>query len=268
MSRIAVLAFALVISSPAYAQKGRPDIRLPGAPTLPDPPSPSVQKLTADVWYVIDSDVECLVLCSPAGMVSSSHETGPVKVRGRFVDGSGKTETRTYSGKHVFTLEAAQTGRCEILIVPAGAKEDGVIRRTLDVVAGEAPRPPPDPKPPEPKPPEPPAPKPKPDPVSGPLWVVVVEETSDAATNRGAFFADAGLMAHMKAKGYKWRVMDKDVKDKDGRVPKDLGGYLDRAAGKKLPYLMVVDADALIHREGPLPATPADLVKLLKEVSP
>lgn len=148
-------------------------------------------------------------------------------------------------------------------------ENDVVVAECTIVVHGARPPPiPPKPEPPKPDPPKPDPPKPDPPkpPVTTPLWVVVVEETADAASNRGSFFSNEELWALMKAKGHKWRVFDKDVRDKDGNTPKDLEEYLNRASGKKLPYLFLVDSSSTVHREGPLPSTPAGLVQLLKEV--
>lgn len=156
---VACLLLAIPSAAPVAPS---PDavIRLPSAPLVPQPmpPADAAVRLAADQLYVIDSDLPVIVLASPTGLVAITEDTGPLKIRGRFVGGTGGTETRTYSGKHVVTVEALASGRVELLVVPVGAKTPAeVIRRTLDVDAGEAPRPPP--KPPEPKPPDP-----KPDP--------------------------------------------------------------------------------------------------------
>lgn len=151
------LLVAAVVSSAGMAQT--PTIRLPVAPVAPTPaPAPTaITKLAGNEWYVIDSDAPILVLASPEGIVRTTEDAGPIKLRGLFVDGAGKVETRTYKGKQVVTVEAVTTGRVELLIVPVGstAAKD-VIRVMLDVTgARPPPGPTPDPKPPEPKPPEP-----------------------------------------------------------------------------------------------------------------
>lgn len=143
-----LLAVVLVSSAALAAPPDPVPIRLPVAPVVPSPMPPApkaVSSLAADEWYVIDSDVSVLVLASPEGVVKLTEDAGPIKLRGKFVDGRGETETRTYKGKQVITVEAVTTGRVELLIVPTGATAaKDVIRVTLDVLGA---RPPPvDPK--------------------------------------------------------------------------------------------------------------------------
>ena len=114
----------------------------PKADPTPAPVSPS--KLTADRMYMIDSDVQLLVFTSPADRVAVTREEGPLRVRGKFIDGPDKTETRTYKGKFVYTVEAVSPGAVEIIVVPVGAKaETDAVRKTIEVVDGTGPIPPP-----------------------------------------------------------------------------------------------------------------------------
>jgi hypothetical protein len=88
------------------------------------------------------------VFASPAGLVKVTKEAGPLRVRGKFVDGSGEYETRNYKGKCVVTVEAAKDadGEVELIVVPVGsASEADAIRRTIAVKSGKSPIPPPDP---------------------------------------------------------------------------------------------------------------------------
>ena len=138
-------------------------IRLPASVT---PVSPiAVTELAADAIFVIECDAPCLVLASREGIVTIADEAGPLRIRGRFADGT-KVESRTYKAKQLWIIEAATVGEVEILIVPEGVKDvTKVIRRTL-VVGGAGPRPPPVP----PKPNDPVDPGgPQPDPLPVPL---------------------------------------------------------------------------------------------------
>jgi len=137
----------------------------PPQPVVPDaepvvPPSPQeVTELKADHWFVIEADVPFFVLDSRQGIVLIGYEEGPLKLKGKFADGNGKNETRTYNSKYLATVEAVTKGQVELLVVPAGATDAGVvIRRTLTVM-GQAPQPPPGPGP-QPDPDDPPAPGP------------------------------------------------------------------------------------------------------------
>jgi len=123
-----------------------------------DPPSPrEVTELKADHWFVVEADVPFFVLDSREGVVLIGYEEGPLKLKGKFADGNGRNETRTYNSKYLATVEAVTKGQVELLVVPAGATDAGVvIRRTLSVM-GQAPQPPPGP---QPDPDDPPAPGP------------------------------------------------------------------------------------------------------------
>lgn len=113
-----------------------------------------------------------------------------------------------------------------------------------------------------------PGPGPAPVPV-GPakLWMVVIEETSQAASNRGSYFANAALANKIKASGHKYRVADKDIKNADGQTPPDLAPYISAASGKTLPWVFLVDqTNGKVYHQGALPATPAALVELLTKV--
>jgi hypothetical protein len=239
-----------------------PNIRLPIVSPIPAPqPAPApdaVQPLRPDEWYVIESDSPLLVLPSPIGRVSVASELGPITMRGRFVGGQG-VQRKTFAGKHVHTVEAAQPGLVELLIVPVGAAQtQKVIRRTLDV-RGESPSP-------SPEPPTPP--KPKPAPYVGKWFLVVVEETEAAAINRGQYFGDPELKRYLTGKlAERPTIVDRDIVDgRTNKPPADLVPYLDRAKGKSLPQLYVVGEKGERILEGDLPPTPAGLLDALRKV--
>lgn len=151
------------------------------SPPAPKPLPGAVAKLTGEMLYVVPSDSPFLLFASPMDRVTITREAGPLRIRGRFLDGTGKVETRNYSAKHIAIIEAAGTGRVELIAVPGGAvDEKEAVRIAIDVEAGQGPQPPPKPDPiPEPKPKPPPIdPKPKPEPnadlVDGPVWLVTV----------------------------------------------------------------------------------------------
>ena len=116
-----------------------------------------------------------------------------------------------------------------------------------------------------------PKPDPKPDPDVQPvtptkLWVVIIEETSEAASNRGAMLSDAKLIDRMNAKQHRFRVVDKDVVGPDGKPPADIARFLDRSKGKPLPQLFLVDEKGAARFAGDLPKTAADLLALIQKV--
>lgn len=118
-----------------------------------------------------------------------------------------------------------------------------------------------------------PIPNPGPGPNPGPnpnppakAWLVVIEETREATAERGAWLSNPEIAAYLKAKGWRHRVADRDVLDPQGKPPADLAPYLERAKGKSLPQVYLVDQDGVVRIDGPLPATPAELVALLRKV--
>ena len=145
------------------------------------------------------------------------------------------------------------------ITVVGGVAKVETARHTVTVTQS-GPLPPPDPDP---------DPDPKPDPIPEPIakaWLVVIEETADAAASRGAYITDKGLVDYMKSKGWKHRIADKDAKNKDGERPRDLVPYLERSTKWGLPYVCLVDQKGQVRMEGKLPATPSALLQKLKEI--
>lgn len=232
-------------------------------PPQPGPnPLPSVPKLTSDVLYIVTSDVDAIVLASPLGLVSVTDEAGPVKIHGRFIDGNGKNQTRTYKQKHVFTVEATGVGRVELLVVPAGATSPtDVQRRTVDVDSGQAPQPPPGPVPPGPiPPPVPPGPAPVPVPQTG-AWVVVVVDglTPNAAL---AKVTNGPTLTALKTAG-KCRIYD-SVADADVLTKKNYTQAVNAAGGA--PVLLVLDKNGRVVLGTHMPSDDAMLATVLKGV--
>lgn len=153
--------------------------------------------------------------------------------------------------------------KCRALSVQDGRTIVQTVRVTVTVTGKSDPIPPP-PVPPNPGPtPPPPPPVPV---VVKTLWILVVEETGEASSERGAFFGDKDLQARVRDKGHRYRVTDKDVRDAKGNVPKDLAPWLEKAKGKKLPQLFLISQDGDVLYEGNMVATPKDLIALMAKV--
>lgn len=186
------------------------EIRLPASVT---PVTPSaVTSLSVDAIFVIECDTPCMVLSSREGYVTIEEQPGPLRIRGRFADGT-KVETRTYKAKQLWIVEAATAGEVELLIVPDGVKDASkVIRRTL-VVGGVGPQPPPTPIPPTPAPVPP---TPTPDPIPQPLGLVA------AVANSVRLHVPAGERAFAEKLAENYRVGA--TKIARGEWPPDLRG--------------------------------------------
>ena len=268
-------AILLVLASPIWGQapapKVSPWVKVPEVaplPPAPQPPPGAVPRLGVEELYVLDCAETCFILVSPPGIVNISQDAGPLKVRGKFVGGTGKYETRTFTGKAVFTVEAIGTGRVELIVVKEGAKSAAdVFRQLLD--AGHGPLPPPiPPDPPKPPPPDPPTP-PAPIPAPG-LRVLMLFETKNPETltaGQRAVIYSAKVRDHLnkvcvKENGWPgYRIYDPDT---------PMGGesklWQDVMLRKRtsLPWLVISNPGKGGY-EGVLPNSVEEFLKLLKQ---
>lgn len=102
---------------------------------------------------------------------------------------------------------------------------------------------------------------------TGRLQVVIIEETADAATERGKFFSDPDLVAYIQSKGHKVSNFDKDYVTTDPDAKKKLDYYLaDAKKGGSLPWVLLINIqENKVKYRGPLAKTPAEFLTLLKK---
>lgn len=159
MTRLILLAGALALAFPPPSRSADPPVRLPDpvAPTPLPVPATSGYVLAADELLVVDSDVELFVRTFPAGVLTVGRDAGPLRVRGKFIGGNGRTETKTFKGPFLYLVEAASAGKADLVLVPKGlTADDQIVTRTVEANLGPRPPPtPPGPTPPGPQPPEP-----------------------------------------------------------------------------------------------------------------
>jgi len=251
---------------------GQPKIIIPVVPVLDeshvpeeDHPAPApkpyrgpvpVNSLSEDTWYVVESQVQLIVLHSPAGHVAVQPEEGPVKVRGRFADGTGKTETRNFTSKYLYFVNAVKAGSIELLIVPVGVSaESEVIRQPLTVM-GLEPNPPPKPDPPKPEP------GPKPDPQSDSLMVEIVEDPLERNADTAIVLNALAEWNLLKDKGHDWRLYSIRTGEEAGKAA------VKAAEGTPIPAMVIRDkASKKVLRVVPLPPTIADVKRVLSELT-
>lgn len=137
-----------------------PWIILPTPAPVPTPPPPApppkpvdgALTLNADQLLVIEASQPAFCEPSPVGLVSVATEQGPQRIRGKFVGGKGKYETKTFKGPVVFVIEVADggpSGAVDLIFIKVGAKgHDDVFRQLVNV--NNAPIPPPQPPPDDP----------------------------------------------------------------------------------------------------------------------
>ncbi len=279
--RAASVALLLLSPLATFAAEPAPSVKTPfkfpaaRTPSAPPATTPGdVLRLAGDTLYVIPHDEPFLLFDSHPTLATSpvtiTRETGPIKIRGRFLDGSGAVETRTFTAKHLAIVEpvAGATGRAELIAVPTGATDEkAAARQLIDVNHGA--QPPPDEKKetiPGPKPVPPdvtPEPKPKPV-VTGPLWLVLVEELDDRTPATAKLVNDVAFWQRMKARQVYFRPYDQN---EPAAVSK---GYVEAAtkANVGLPALILLDKDGDVIWVKPRPKDTAAVEALVKEVSP
>jgi hypothetical protein len=221
---VLVSFFVMSLSTDVLSSNG--DILLPIVPVTEEPPTPQpptppiryVSELTPDNWYVVESTKPLIVLSSPEGLVSVVPEKGPIRVRGKFADGDGETETRTYSAEHIYFIEAVKPGETELIFIPEGVVDAEQIVRQKLVISGLGPNPPPIPPDPEPDP-DPPTPNPP----SGIRVLLLVNE--DATREQLNTINSLSVISWMDENTVKsddgrpeWRRWDRTSIDKPGML--------------------------------------------------
>lgn len=265
------LVWTILLAGPLLAQPAPlpapPDIDIPTVQPAPLPPPPPVAPSTpivlpSDTFFIITSDAPFLAASSPDGLVSITHETGPLKIRGKFVDNLGKISTRTFTRKYIVSVEAVKSGQCELLIWPTGATDEKAIqRRAVDVQVGPVPEPGPGPNPP-----------PTPTPIPADAFrVLFVYETSALTPTQSNVMNAAAVRAYLdsrcaldpdgKTRGRRWYDKDVDISH-DAPIWQQIW-----AAAKPMlgPLPQVVVFNGTKGTAFPLPATADELLALLKK---
>jgi hypothetical protein len=224
-----------------------------------DPTDPKViDTIKADEMFVIESPVELIVLASPVGVLSVENGVGPIRVRGKFCDGGGGIETRTYKSEYVyFVTTEAKVGKSELILIPHGVVDEADVIRQVLTISGTGPNPPPDPDP-DPKP----EPEPDPEPVSDKLLIEVVEDTLNRAPDTAIVLNAIASWNELKEKGHDWRIYDKKTSE-----PKGIQAVKD-VADTPLPAMVIRDLKTgKVIRVVTLPLTFDVLKRIISELT-
>jgi outer membrane biosynthesis protein TonB len=193
----------------------------------------------------------------PEGLVEIDSDDGarPMKVKGKFADGTGKVETRTFTSKHLYFVNAVKAGQMEMLIIPEGAISKTQSQRHKIVVMGQGPIPPPDPDP---------EPEPEPEPMPVPTGNVVISIVEDAQNRKPdtaiLLNAMAGWNA-LKDAGNDWRLYDVATSEPKGKQA------VEDAKSAELPAMIIRDKETdKILRVIPLPKDFDSLKRILSEL--
>ena len=242
-----------------------PQIILPMVPSVvtPDVPPQAVGTLKADEFFVIESDVELIVRQFPVGLIDVESSAGPIRVRGKFSDGSGKVETRDYRRGYIYFLTAVSSGTAGVDLIPVGVLQESSIIRHVLSVDGTLPKPPPDPDV-DPTPVDPPI------PTDGNRVLIVYEssELSALPPDQAVLMTSGNVRDYLQRKCSKgsdgktpeFRIWDKDVDATNaGQTWKDALAIQRNG----LPWLIV--SNGTTGFSGPLPDNEAALIAKLKQ---
>ena len=274
------LTFILLTASTSFAQEIVFPVKVDAPspvevkePTGEDAPAPPVvTELPADVLYVITrEDKDFFIVEGTLGVVSVTMEQGPIKIRGKFVDGDGKYETRVYNEKCVCVIEAVKKGVVELIALDSGAINTQNEKRAVLNVMGMSPNPPPGPTP----TPQPPTPEPIPNPIPGDknrvLLMYESSELSKLPSSQAVQISSPTLRSYLNRKCLvgldgvtpEYRIWDKDVDlSNTTQVWKDA-----MASAKKDPFKLPVLAvsNGKTGWVGTLPNTEAETLAVLKK---
>ena len=276
MLRSTLALLFLLTAVPVWAQDlvPAPKIKFPtvSVPVVPRPTpvATDADKLEDGVIYVIESDVEFFILTSPADKLTITYETGPLKIRGKFIDGTG-VETRTLSSKFMAIIDpvVGATGRVELFAIPKGVQDpSSIVRRIVEL--GHAPQPPPDVDP-QPDPVPEPEPEPAPTPAPTGFRVLFIYETSQNLTRDQMLILYSSKISDFlndktvkSSSGHpEWRRWDKDIKisSKESDTLKALWDSVIPKVGKLPQMVIAVNGRAEIYD---LPANEEATLELLR----
>lgn len=202
-------------------------------PDTPPPIAVDIPLLPPRIVYVVQSPVPFVLKAVPRTAVNVAYDSGPIKVKGIFIDGKN-FETRTYADGYIATVDAMEgpLTRVTLSYIPLGAaftSESDIVDQLID--AGNGAQPPPVVVPPVVVPPVvvPPVVVPVPDPTpadptaislpDGNRVVFITETSANQTKDQLNVLNDPDILAYLQAKCVKggpkqtpeWRQFDPDV---------------------------------------------------------
>jgi len=240
---------------PVIDEKDIPEEDLPVPVPRPKRGPEFVSALTEDTLLVIESTSPLMVFDFPEGLVSVEADDGarPMKVKSKFADGTGKMESRTFTSKYLYFVEALKKGEVEMLIIPEGAINKTQSQRHKITLMGLSPIPPPGP-----------GPNPEPDPAPVPTGNVVIAIVEDAQNRKPDTAILLNAMASwnsLKDAGNDWRLYDVATSESKGKQA------VEDAKSSELPAMIIRDKETdKILRVIPLPKDFDSLKRILSEL--
>lgn len=228
--------------------------------------------VTKGVYYIVESRVDCLTLCSPDKSLTitnlrEKYKTGPIIIGGKFAQEPTVETEKEFTAPFIYKIEPGPSPvpQAEILMITKG-ENPTVERRTVSL---KAPQPPPDD--------EKKIVNPEASPISAPgLHVIIGEETSDRTkltANQAAIFTSANLHAFLndhcvtESVGANeatkaWRIYDKDTKlaNESDWVKKVM------ARKRTTPWIGIYNGQSWVELEGDqFPKSVAEVKQLVEK---
>lgn len=245
-------------------QAPAPPTPVPAEPAIvfPDVVTPAPKPINLDMpiaikldeLYVVQSDTELFIRQSPKDRLSIETESGPIKVRGKFVGSNDKSKTFTKKFVYIVTVtDTTESGLSDLFFVPKGLQADtAIVTKVIDAQNGPRP-PPPDPKP--------PGPTPNPMPPAGTkfFFIIVQDRTQELTPEVGRVVGDLDYWQSLTAQGHQWKALSAS----DPIIAeKNLTKFVAKAGGA--PCLIVTDLTGKVWRSVPLPKSTESVTQLLK----
>jgi hypothetical protein len=211
---------------------------------------PDVSTIPRDTMLVISADKPLIILQAPdTGILKLTKVRSPLSVFGRFADGDGSSEFRAFDDPYLWVVTGAKAGTTELILIESGIESaDQVVRRSL-TISGIGPNPPPGPGP---------GPEPGPGPKAELVSIAIVEDTMQRSTETAILMNRLTAWTEFVDAGNDWRPYDLTTPEAKGKEAiAELGSIT-------APAIVIRDKTTrrVIHK-GPLPATFADLQKLI-----
>lgn len=234
---------------------GASDVRFPtrGVTVVPESApvviAETVDRISGEEWYIVESERELIVLTSPVGVIAVEPLTGPMTFRGRFAGGDNQVETRKFVGPFLYAVTAETAGKAELIVIPVGVSSADQVQRIVLTVEGA--------RPPPPIPPDDDEIEPPPIPVTKHVSLAIVEDTMNRSPDTAMLMNALVAWTEFVDSGNDWRAYD--LTTGEGRGKKAITDLNGPAPGI---VIYVKPGGQMIHR-GDMPATFDGLKKLI-----
>ena len=156
---------------------------------------------------------------------------------------------QTWAGEPLLLVRATKANLYLLQIMTAKNNQLMYVEHQINF-NGDTPTPDPTPDPrPDPRPDPTPGPTP-PTPTTEPFAVLFIEETDSRTQDEAQAVLSETVINFIKERGWHRFLLDKDIKDAEGRTPESVKSYIERGVAKGLPWMIIIDKSGEIIYEG------------------